>query len=53
MVGRISDLVSFEPDMISVQLDGTQLCLEPGPTLIPHGHDRDLTVAEAVPRKQA
>ena len=26
-VGRISDLVSFEPDMVSVQLDGTQLRL--------------------------
>ena len=24
-VGRISDLVSFEPDIVSVQLDGTQL----------------------------
>jgi uncharacterized protein (DUF427 family) len=45
-VGRISDLVSFEPDIVSVQLDGTQLRLEPGQTVIPHGPDRELTVAE-------
>jgi ferredoxin-NADP reductase len=30
-----------------VQLDGTQLRLEPGQTVIPHGPDRELTVAEA------
>jgi len=48
-VGRISGLVSFEPDMVSVQLDGTQLRLEPGQTVIDHGPDRDLTVSEALP----
>jgi uncharacterized protein (DUF427 family) len=48
-VNRISDLVSFEPDLVSVQLDGTQLHPEPGQAVIPHGPDRDLTVAE--PRK--
>ena len=47
-VGRVSDLVSFEPDIVSVQLDGIQLRLEPGQTVIPHGPDRDLDVAEAV-----
>jgi uncharacterized protein (DUF427 family) len=47
-VGRISDLVSFEPDIISVQLDGTQLRLEPGQAVIPHGPDRNLTVSEAL-----
>ncbi len=46
-VDRISDLVSFEPDIVSVQIDGTQLRLEPGQTVIPHGPDRELTVAEA------
>ena len=51
-VGRISELVSFEPDVVSVQIDGTPLRLEPGQTVIPHGPDRDLTVAEALPRKQ-
>ena len=29
-VGRISNFVSFEPDIVSVQLDGIQLRLEPG-----------------------
>lgn len=51
-VGRISDLISFEPDVVSVQIDGTTLRLEPGQTVIPHGADRELTVAEALPRKQ-
>jgi uncharacterized protein (DUF427 family) len=45
-VGRICGLVSFEPDIVSVQLDGAQLHLEPGQTVIPHGPDRELTVAE-------
>ena len=49
-VSRISDLVSFEPDIISVQLDGQQLRLAPGQTVIPHGPDRELTVAEALRR---
>ncbi len=46
-VGRISDLVSFEPDIVSVHLDRIQLHLEPGQIVIPHGPDRDLDVAEA------
>ena len=50
-VGRISKLVSFEPDIVSVQLDGAELCLEPGQTVISHGPDRDLTVAEALPER--
>ena len=49
-VSRISDLVSFEPDIVLVQLDGTQLRLEPGQSVIPHGPDRNLTVGEALPR---
>jgi uncharacterized protein (DUF427 family) len=44
-VNRISNLVSFEPDIVSVQLDDTQLRLEPGQSVISHGPDRDLTVA--------
>jgi uncharacterized protein (DUF427 family) len=51
-VARISDLVSFEPDIVRVELDGTRLRLEPGQTVLPHGPDRDLTVAEARPREQ-
>jgi uncharacterized protein (DUF427 family) len=47
-VARISDLVSFEPDIVSVQLDGVQLRLDPGQTVIPHGPDRGLDVVKAV-----
>ena len=50
-VGRICDFVSFEPDIVSVELDGTRLHLEPGQTVVPHGPDRELTVAEASPRR--
>jgi uncharacterized protein (DUF427 family) len=46
-VGRISDLVSFEPDIVNVELDGIQLHLEPGQTVIPHGPDRELDVPAA------
>jgi hypothetical protein len=38
--------VSVEPDIVSAQLDGKQLRLAPGQTVIPHGPDRDLTVSE-------
>jgi uncharacterized protein (DUF427 family) len=47
-VGRIANLVSFEPDVVSVYLEGIQLHLEPGQTVVAHGPDRDLTVAEAI-----
>ena len=47
-VGRISNLVSFEPDIVSVHLDGAELHLEPGQEVVPHGRDRNLTVEEAV-----
>jgi len=46
-VGRMSGLISFEPDIVSVQIDGIQLRLEPGQTVIPHGPDRELTAIEA------
>ena len=52
-VGRISNLLSFEPDIVSVQLDGKHLHLEPGQNVIPHGPDRELTVAEVVPRRKS
>jgi uncharacterized protein (DUF427 family) len=45
---RISNMVSFEPDIVSVHLDGAQLHLEPGQTVVPHGPDRNLDVAEIV-----
>jgi uncharacterized protein (DUF427 family) len=49
-VNRIAGLLSFEPDVVSVELDGRQLKLEPGQTVIPHGPDRELSVDEATPR---
>jgi uncharacterized protein (DUF427 family) len=51
-VGRVFGLVSFEPDLVSVHLDGKQLHLEPGQTVTPHGADRDLTVAEVLPAEK-
>ena len=50
-VGRINDLVSFEPDIVSVQLDGIQLHLAPGQTVIPHGPVRDLDVPTVIGKK--
>lgn len=50
-VSRISGLASFEPDIVSVQLDGSQLSREPGQAVIPHDPDRELTVAEARARR--
>ena len=47
--GRISGLISFEPDKVAVYLDGTRLRLEPGQAVVPHGVDRDLTTDEAGP----
>jgi hypothetical protein len=41
-VGRVRNLVSFEPDKIDVYLDGQPLHLEPGQTVVAHGVDRGL-----------
>jgi len=43
--------VSFEPDIVSVQIDGSRLRLEPGQTVIPHGPDRDLDVGEVAVKR--
>jgi uncharacterized protein (DUF427 family) len=51
-VERISNMVSFEPDIVPVYLDGTQLRLEPGQSVIPHGPDRELTVEEVRPDRK-
>ena len=49
-VARISGLVSFEPDKITVHLDGVQLKLDPGQGVTEHGIDRSLTVEEIAGR---
>jgi uncharacterized protein (DUF427 family) len=46
-VVRISGMISFEPDLVEVGLDGNRMRLEPGQTVISHGPDRDLTTDEA------
>jgi uncharacterized protein (DUF427 family) len=51
-VERISGLVSFEPDKVAVELDGTRMRLEPGQSVLPHGIDRDLTIDQVVPGGQ-
>jgi uncharacterized protein (DUF427 family) len=45
-VARVSELISFEPDKVTVHLDDKQLHLEPGQTVVSHGVDRDLTLHE-------
>jgi uncharacterized protein (DUF427 family) len=51
-VKRISNLVSFEPDKVWVQIDGRRIRLEPGQNVISHGVDRDLTVEEVMAVRQ-
>ncbi|QYD68122.1 DUF427 domain-containing protein [Paraburkholderia edwinii] len=51
-VNRVTNYVSFEPDIVSVHLDGKELHLEPGQTVIPHGVDRELTVHEVQLRER-
>jgi uncharacterized protein (DUF427 family) len=52
-VERIADYVSFEPDRIDVRIDGKQLTLEAGQTVIAHGIDRGLDPDEILNRKAA
>ena len=49
-VTRISNLVSFEPDEVTVLLDDRRLALEPGQTVVPHGIDRGLDPEEILGR---
>jgi uncharacterized protein (DUF427 family) len=46
-MSAIGDLVSFEPDVVEVTLDGERLELEPGQQVTPHGVDRNLDIGEA------
>jgi uncharacterized protein (DUF427 family) len=52
-VGRVSNLVSFEPDKIDVYLDDKQLHLEPGQTVVSHGIDRGLDPDEILTTRTA
>jgi uncharacterized protein (DUF427 family) len=45
-MARIGDLVSFEPDKVTITLDGEKLEPVPGQTVVPHGADRNLSVDE-------
>jgi len=47
-VGRIANFMSFEPDIVTVHLDGKQLHLELGQSVVPHGPDRELTLHEVL-----
>ena len=50
---RVSNLLSFEPDKIDVYLDGRQLHLEAGQTVVPHGVDRGLDTDEILQKTTA
>ena len=49
-VDRISDLVSFEPDRVTVLIDGVKQQLPPGQHVVPHGPDRGLNPGEILNR---
>jgi uncharacterized protein (DUF427 family) len=46
-MGAIGELISFEPDLVEVTLDGVRLELEPGQNVTSHGIDRNLDIGEA------
>jgi uncharacterized protein (DUF427 family) len=45
-VQRIAGHLSFEPDVVTVTIDGEPLHAVPGQTVVPHGPDRGLTPDE-------
>jgi uncharacterized protein (DUF427 family) len=45
-MSRIAELVSFEPDKLTITIDGERLEPVPGQTVLPHGPDRNLSVDE-------
>jgi uncharacterized protein (DUF427 family) len=45
-VERIADLISFEPDKVTLEIDGVVEHLAPGQQVVPHGADRNLTLDE-------
>ena len=52
-VARIAGMVSFEPGVVEVFIDGKQLALEQGQSVMPHGIDRSLDPDEMFERGQA
>jgi uncharacterized protein (DUF427 family) len=52
-VGRVRDLVSFEPDKVNVTLDHHVLELAPGQQVSPHGVDRGLDIDEIASIRRA
>jgi len=50
-VKRITDMVSFEPDKVQIELDGVPLGPERGQNVISHGVDRNLTPEEVTSRR--
>ena len=49
-VARIAGFLSFEPDKVDVDLDGTKLALAPSQSVIAHGPDRALDPDEILSR---
>jgi uncharacterized protein (DUF427 family) len=45
-VERITDLVSFYPEKVTITIDGEKLRAVPGQNVLPHGPDRNLSVDE-------
>lgn len=45
--GMIIEMVSFEPELVHVTLDGERLEPQPGQTVVSHGVDRNLSIGEA------
>jgi uncharacterized protein (DUF427 family) len=45
-VDRIGDMISFEPDKVTVTIDGVVAHLAPGQQVISHGPDRNLALDE-------
>jgi uncharacterized protein (DUF427 family) len=44
---RIAGMISFEPELVTVKIDGEVLTQEPGQGVISHGVDRNLALDEA------
>jgi uncharacterized protein (DUF427 family) len=47
-VDRVAGMISFEPDAVSVMIDGVAQHLAPGQQVVSHGPDRNLGMDEAV-----